>query len=238
LTPFLVRELLWFGSRCPPATGGTVTAYDLTVTYSRDERLALAALLEETGPDAPTLCAGWQTRDMAAHVVVRERRPDAGLGMIGGPLAGYTARVQQGYLGRHTYQELIGIFRSGPPRLSPFAIPGADEAANTVEYFVHHEDVRRGAEGWTERELPPGLSEALWKRLKSSRLFLRGAPTGVVLARDDSMERVLAKNGTPSVTVAGTPAELTMWLTGRTGAAHVTYQGTDEAVARLTAWRS
>ena len=175
-----------FGSRCPPATGGTVTAYDLTVTYSRDERLALAALLEETGPDAPTLCAGWQTRDLAAHVVVRERRPDAGLGMLGGPLAGYTARVQQGYLGRYSYQELIAIFRSGPPRLSPFAIPGADEAANTVEYFVHHEDVRRGAEGWTERELPPGLSEALWKRLKSSRLFLRGAPTGVALARADA----------------------------------------------------
>src|ERR1700761_9621079 len=35
--------------RCLPAPGGTVTAYDLTVTYSRDERLALAALLEETG---------------------------------------------------------------------------------------------------------------------------------------------------------------------------------------------
>ena len=34
------------------------------VTYSRDERLALAALLDQTGPDAPTLCAGWQTRDL------------------------------------------------------------------------------------------------------------------------------------------------------------------------------
>ena len=156
------------------------------MTYSRDERLALAALLEETGPDAPTLCAGWQTRDLAAHVVVRERRPDAGVGMVGGPLAGYTARVQQGYLDRYSYPQLIGFFRSGPPPLSPFAIPGADQAANTVEYFVHHEDVRRGSQGWTERELPPGLSDALWKRLKSSRLFLRGAPTGVALARADA----------------------------------------------------
>ena len=208
------------------------------MTYSRDERLALAALLEETGPDAPTLCAGWQTRDLAAHLVVRERRPDAALGMIGGPLAGYTARVQQGYLDRHPYPELIGIFRSGPPRLSPFAIPGADEAANTVEYFVHHEDVRRAAEGWTERELPPGLSDALWKRLKSSRLFLRGAPTGVALARaDSSAPAIIAKHAPDCVTVTGTPAELTLWSMGRASAANVAFEGPDDAIARLRAWR-
>jgi uncharacterized protein (TIGR03085 family) len=239
LTPFLVRELVLVRElECPPATDGTVTAYDLTVTYSRDERLALAALLEETGPDAPTLCAGWQTRDLAAHVVVRERRPDAALGMMGGPLAGYAARVQRGYLGRYSYPELIGIFRSGPPRLSPFAIPGADEAANTVEYFVHHEDVRRGAPGWTERELSPGLSEALWKRLKSSRLFLRGAPTGVALARADSRApEIIAKHAADCVTVAGTPAELTLWSMGRVSVANVTFEGPGDAVARLRAWR-
>ena len=208
------------------------------MTYSQDERRALAALLEETGPDAPTLCAGWQTKDLAAHVVVRERRPDAGLGMVGGPLAGYTARVQRGYLDKYSYPELIAIFRSGPPRLSPFAIPGADAAANTVEYFVHHEDVRRGAEGWTERELSPGLSEALWKRLKSSRLFLRGAPTGVALARaDSSAAAIIAKHAPDCVTVAGTPAELTLWSMGRVSAANVTFDGPEEAVARLTAWR-
>jgi uncharacterized protein (TIGR03085 family) len=212
----------------------------VTVTYSRDERLALAALLEETGPDAPTLCAGWQTRDLAAHVVVRERRPDAGVGMLGGPLAGYTARVQQGYLGRYSYPELIAMFRGGPPRLSPFAIPGADEAANTVEYFVHHEDVRRAAEGWTERDLPPGESDALWKRLKSARLFLRGAPTGVALVRDggETPAAVIeAKTAPQRVEVLGTPAELTLWSMGRVSAANVTFEGRDEAIERLRAWR-
>jgi uncharacterized protein (TIGR03085 family) len=208
------------------------------VTYSRDERLALAAALEETGPDAPTLCAGWQTKDLAAHLVIRERRPDAGVGMLGGPLAGYTARVQQGFLDKYSYPELIAMFRSGPPRLSPFAIPGADQAANTVEYFVHHEDVRRGAAGWTERELPPGEPEALWKRLKSSRMFLRGAPTGVALARADATApELVAKHAADLVTVAGTPAELTMWSMGRVSAANVTFDGPEEAVARLTAWR-
>jgi uncharacterized protein (TIGR03085 family) len=158
--------------------------------------------------------------------------------MLGGPLAGYTARVQQGYLDKYSYPELIAIFRSGPPRLSPFAIPGADQAANTVEYFVHHEDVRRGAAGWTERELPPGESEALWKRLKSSRMFLRGAPTGVALTRADaSAPEIVAKHAADLVTVAGTPAELTMWSMGRVSAANVTFDGPEEAVARLRAWR-
>ena len=208
------------------------------MTYSQDERRALAALLEETGPDAPTLCAGWQTRDLAAHVVVRERRPDAGLGMIGGPLAGYTAGVQRRYLDRYSYPELIAIFRSGPPRLSPFGLPGADAAANTVEYFVHHEDVRRGAQGWTARELSPGLSEALWKRLKSARMFLRSAPTGVVLARADARApAIIAKTAAQPVTVAGTPAELTLWSMGRASAANVTFEGPDDAVTRLRAWR-
>jgi uncharacterized protein (TIGR03085 family) len=208
------------------------------VTYSLDERLALAALLDQTGPDAPTLCAGWQTRDLAAHVVLRERRPDAGAGMMGGPLAGYTARLQRQYLDKYGYPRLIELLRSGPPRLSPFAIPGFDEMANTVEYFVHHEDVRRAAQGWAERELPAGLPDVLWKRLKASRLFLRSAPAGIVFARADaSVPPIIANNAAPSVTVSGTPAELTLWSMGRAAAAAVELDGPAEAVARLTAWR-
>jgi len=206
------------------------------MTYAQDERAALAALLDETGPDGPTLCEGWQTRDLAAHLVLRERRPDAAAGVMGGPLAGHTARVQRQYLDRYSYPQLITLFRQGPPAMSPFAIPGADEAANTVEYFVHHEDVRRAAADWTERELPAGLQEALWKRLKGARLFLRSAPTGVVLARESAgkLDLIVAKNATPSVTVTGSPAELTLWAMGRVGAAHVKLDGPDEAVAKLT----
>ena len=33
------------------------------MSYSREERRALCALLDETGPDAPTLCEGWTTGD-------------------------------------------------------------------------------------------------------------------------------------------------------------------------------
>lgn len=211
------------------------------MTYSRDERLALADLLERTGPAAPTLCEGWQTRDLAAHLVVRESRLDAALGVAGGPLAGYTARVQRQVGEKLGYDGLVRAFRAGPPRLSLFALPGLEEAANTVEYFVHHEDVRRAAPGWAPRDIPAGLSDALWGRLKSARLSLRSAPVGVQVARDDTdgvaASRVLLKKAAPVVTVTGTPAELTMWVMGRTGAANVAFDGPEDAVARLRDWR-
>jgi len=89
------------------------------VTYSREERLALCDLLDATGPDAPTLCEGWLTRDLAAHLVLRERRPDAAAGVLGGPLAGHTERVQRRLAERRTYAQLVRAFRDGPPRERP-----------------------------------------------------------------------------------------------------------------------
>ena len=155
------------------------------MSYSREERLALCALLDKTGPDAPTLCEGWTTGDLAAHLVLREHRPDAAAGVVGGPLAGYTARVQQRIRARTPFPDLVRIIRSGPPRLSVMALPGMDERANAVEFFVHHEDVRRAAPGWEPRELSSGESDMLWQRLRMARFMLRKAPVGVELARDD-----------------------------------------------------
>ena len=211
------------------------------MSYSTDERRALCALLDKTGPDAPTLCEGWTTGDMAAHLVLRERRPDAAAGVAGGPLAGYTARVQQRLRDRIPFADLVRMIRSGPPRLSVMALPGVDERANTVEYFVHHEDVRRGAPGWEPRELSPGEADMLWRRLRLARFMLRKAPVGVELARDDIEDgtgegpayRITARNATPAVTVVGSPAELTMWVMGRRTAARVRLDGTEAAVSKL-----
>jgi hypothetical protein len=47
--------------------------------------------------------------------------------------------------------------------------------------------------------------------------------------------RITAKARAPMVTVTGTPAELTLWAFGRTGAAQVTLAGSDPDVAALTA---
>jgi uncharacterized protein (TIGR03085 family) len=226
------------------------------VSYSREERLALCALLDKTGPDAPTLCEGWTTGDLAAHLVLREHRPDAAAGVVGGPLAGYTARVQQRIRARTPFGDLVRIIRSGPPRLSVMGLPGVDERANSVEFFVHHEDVRRAAPGWQPRELSGGESDMLWQRLRMARFLLRKAPVGVELARDDTVlagdntgsdgasaeglaYRITAKNATPAVTVVGSPAELTMWVMGRRTAAQIRMDGTQAAVTKLAEanWR-
>jgi uncharacterized protein (TIGR03085 family) len=213
------------------------------VSYSREERLALCALFDETGPDAPTLCEGWTTGDLAAHLVLRERRPDAAAGVAGGPLAGYTARVQHRLRQRIPFPELVRMIRSGPPHLSVMALPGMDERVNAVEFFVHHEDVRRAADGWEPRALGSGESDMLWGRLRMARFMLRKAPVGVELARDDVGPatdnpdgvpyRITAKNATPAVTVVGSPAELTLWVMGRRAAARVRMDGIQAAVTKL-----
>jgi uncharacterized protein (TIGR03085 family) len=214
------------------------------VSYSRDERRALCSLLDKTGPDAPTLCEGWTTGDLAAHLVLRERRLDAAAGVAGGPLAGYTARVQQRLRSRIPFPDLVRMIRSGPPALSVMALPGMDERMNAVEFFVHHEDVRRAAPGWEPRELGSGESDMLWHRLRMARFMLRKAPVGVELARDDidtgtdtgadgASYRITARNATPAVTVVGSPAELTIWVMGRRTAARVRMDGTQAAVTKL-----
>jgi uncharacterized protein (TIGR03085 family) len=226
-----------------------VTYGDL-MTHATNERLALCSLLDKAGPRAPTLCAGWSTLDLAAHLVLREHRPDAGIGVLCGPLAGHTRRVQSALAGRTPFPRLVETIRTGPPRLSVFGIPGADARINLIEYFVHHEDVRRAGPGWEPRSLDPGLSEILWNRLKMARFLLRKAPVGVELARDDPPRpgaaatggrrrvRITAKARTPVVTITGAPSELTMWAFGRT-AAHVRLDGSDADVRALSepSWR-
>jgi len=215
------------------------------VTHAQNERHALCDLLADVGPDQPTLCAGWQTVDLAAHLVLRERRPDAGAGVMGGPVARYTRRVQAHIASRHSFPELIGLIRNGPPRLSLFGLPGADEKLNVVEYFVHHEDVLRAQPDWQPRKADPDLVDLLWDRLSMARLMLRRAPVGVELVRSGEpggrpgRVRITAKASTPVVTVTGDPVELTLWTMGRASVAEVRLEGADSDVAALRShhWR-
>ncbi|WP_406860387.1 TIGR03085 family metal-binding protein [Streptomyces sp. HUAS MG47] len=201
-------------------------------THAKRERLLLADLLEAAGPDAPTLCAGWRTRDLAAHVVVRERRPDAAAGTVVPMLKARLDRVQAEFAEK-PYEELIALIRTGPPALSPFSLKQVDEGANTVEFYVHTEDVRRAQPDWSPRELDPVFSDALWARLeKGARLLGRKAPVGLVLRRPNGQTAV-AHRGTPVVTATGEPGELTMFVFGRQDTAKVSLEGDPEAVTRL-----
>ncbi|MFJ6407322.1 TIGR03085 family metal-binding protein [Streptomyces hydrogenans] len=203
-------------------------------THAKRERLLLADLLEAAGPDAPTLCEGWRTRDLAAHVVVRERRPDAAAGTLVPALRERLQRVQDEFAAK-PYEELVQLVRTGPPRFSPFTIKQVDEGANVVEFYVHAEDVRRAQPGWSARELDPVFADALWSRLeKGARLLGRKAPVGLVLRRPNG-QTVVAHKGTPVVTVSGEPGELTMYLYGRTEVAKVGLEGEPDAIELLNA---
>ncbi|MGW0985335.1 TIGR03085 family metal-binding protein [Streptomyces sp. NPDC002486] len=201
-------------------------------THAKRERLLLADLLETAGPEAPTLCEGWTTRDLAAHVVVRERRPDAAGGMLIKQLAPRLEKVMAEYADK-PYEELIQLIRTGPPRFSPFSLKPVDEASNIIEFYVHTEDVRRAQPDWSPRDLDPVFQDALWSRLeRTARLMGRGVPTGLVLRRPDGQTAV-AHRGTPVVTVTGEPSELVLFSYGRQSAAKVDLDGDENAIAML-----
>ncbi|MEU0626996.1 TIGR03085 family metal-binding protein [Streptomyces sp. NPDC057575] len=201
-------------------------------THAKRERLLLADLLEAAGPEAPTLCHGWTTRDLAAHVVVRERRPDAAGGILLGALKNRLERVQAEFAAK-PYEELIQLIRTGPPRFSPYAVKQVDEAANTVEFYIHAEDVRRAQPDWSRRELDPVFADVLWARAeRTARILGRRSPVGLVLRRPDGQTAV-AHKGTPVVTVTGEPGELLLFAFGRQDAAVVGLEGDKEAVDRL-----
>lgn len=203
---------------------------------ARQERQELCDLFLEVGPDAPTLCAGWTTRDLAAHLIVRESRPDAALGILIKPLAGYADSVQA-KVAMRSWPELVRDVRTGPPVLSPFRLPGAQGLADPFEFVIHHEDVRRAQPGWEPRELPVAEQDLLWQRLaRAGRLLARTSSVGVALRRSDTGEMIVAKSGTPSVTLIGEPLELVLRLYGRS-ACVVDVEGSEEAVARFESAR-
>jgi uncharacterized protein (TIGR03085 family) len=198
---------------------------------ARAERKELSDLLLEVGPDAPTLCDGWQTRDLAAHLVLRDRRPDAAGGILVPALAGRTERVQAEYAAK-PWDELVELVRTGPPRWSPFSLGLVNELVNGAEYFIHHEDVRRATDGWEPRPADTKRDEALWRTLRfASKRAYRRSVVGVLLRRPDG-EVIVGKQAPQSVTISGEPGELLLHAFGR-DAARVEFSGDEAAVAEI-----
>jgi uncharacterized protein (TIGR03085 family) len=199
-------------------------------TSATAERERLADLLLEVGPDVDTLCEGWTARDLTAHIVMRERRPDGVFGHVVKPFNEYGDKVQAS-IAEKPWDELVARMRSGPPSWSPMRIDAVDRAANTVEFFVHHEDVRRAQPGWSPRSLEPALRDDLHRSLRRAvRMLVRKAPAGIVLEPTDGGEPITARKGEPIVTVRGPIGELVLFAYGRQSHAQVELDGPDDAV--------
>ena len=211
-------------------------SYHRGVTSPADaERAALCDLLAELGPSAPTLCEGWDTRDLVAHLVVRDRQPMAWAG-IAVPQLGRLAESAMAGLASRPYGELVDQVRGGAPKWSPFGLPGIKDAANLLEFVIHHEDVRRAQPGWGPRAVPRSLADQVWTAVRlTGRAAYRKAPDGVRLRRAGTDSASTVKGGELVVTVVGDPVELALFQTGRRRAARVDLSGDDAAVARLLA---
>ncbi|NEW39256.1 TIGR03085 family protein [Nocardia cyriacigeorgica] len=182
------------------------------MSMARRERLALADAMIAAGPDASTLCGEWTVRDLAAHLVVRERRPDAAPGILIKQFAGHLDRVQAAAAQR-PFPDLIDEVRSGPPWWSP--LRPVDSVVNLSEMFIHHEDVRRAGDEWDPRELSAADQDQLWKLLtRTARMSYRNCPVTVVLEALDG-RRVTAGAGDDEVVLRGEPAELLLHAFGR-----------------------
>jgi uncharacterized protein (TIGR03085 family) len=192
------------------------------------ERSELCDLFLAVGPDAPTLCEGWSTLDLAAHLVIREHDPRSGLAILGGERFAKLEHSLMDNARSQGYERLVDRLRAGPPPV-PWRLPLLRQAFNLTEWFVHHEDVRRPA-GRPPRSDRPDLDATLWTMLRrTSRLMLRNVRgAGVALAAPGFGE-VPARGPGPSVRLTGGPQELMLYLNGRRSAARVEVTGPDEA---------
>ena len=199
------------------------------------EREQLCDLLVELGPDAPTLLDPWSTRDLAAHLVLREHDSLAAPGLVlPGPWQRFAER-RTAELAERDFASLVAQVRSGPPP-GFFRIGWVRRLANLNEFFVHHEDVRR-ANGRGPRSHPPDLDAALWRNVTRTPWFLarrlRGA--GLELEWAGTNERVRARRGKPMARLVGPPGELLLYLFGRQAVAQVEITGEPSAVAAVRA---
>ena len=95
-----------------------------------------------------------------------------------------------------------------------------DRTMNTLEYFVHHEDIRRAAPDWSPRELTEREQRALWKAISvAGKGLVRPAGVPVELrwvGEDGEADRTATlRPGSDPVVVAGAPAEIVMFCFSR-----------------------
>lgn len=206
-------------------------------SFAATERTLLCATAQQMGPAAPTLCGGWDVRDLVVHLLIREGHPLAAAGIFVPRLAGMTRRTEKS-LAHLDFADLVTRLRNGPPLLSPFRLPKLGGVANIAEFFVHHEDIRRAQADWTPRVQSPAAENTMWRLLTLlGRATSLSAPTGVVMRRSDVPDARArlrkAQPGAGDVVVTGVPSELLLFAYGRQQQARVELDGEPDDVSTL-----
>ncbi|WP_022916463.1 TIGR03085 family metal-binding protein [Ruania albidiflava] len=203
--------------------------------WAQVEMQSLAETLHAAGPDRDTLCAGWRTRHLAAHLYLRAHQPWQLLGLVSG---GGVAELAQQCQDPARYHELVDAFTGpvrGPWRLSRSRV--LDDLTNLVEYVVHHEDVRRaGPDPAPPRSLPPEQRAQVWAKFARTALgFYLSAPVGVLLMVPGA-PTFRARPGGDPVRVVGEPVEQALYAMGRRPQAQVELRGSTTQVEKLRRW--
>jgi uncharacterized protein (TIGR03085 family) len=193
------------------------------------EREELCDLFLELGPDAPTLCEGWTTLDLAAHLAAREREPWSSAGLMIEKLAPYTERRRQVWKAKGL-EALVDRLRPGPPPW--YRIPPVRTLVNLNEWAIHLEDVRR-ANGRGRRHDRADLDDAIWRGLRRGARFLTRRVKGAGLDLVPLEGERANGSGEPRAELHGPPLELLLYLSGRRSVAEVELTGPAPAVAAV-----
>ena len=204
------------------------------MSFSSAERAKMVALFHKLGPDAPTLCEGWTTRDLAVHLWVRENRPDAAAGIFVNALSGRLEKESR-KVAERDFDELVDDWGRGPASYNPVRFVDAQQ--NFVEHFVHHEDIRR-ANGMGPRDFSAHIKQQMHSYLKLlAKVALRKSERPVIL-QPEGLPRIVAADthgvadkGDAVVRVSGEVGELILWSFGR-DAAEVKIEGDSEAIVK------
>jgi uncharacterized protein (TIGR03085 family) len=202
---------------------------------SRTERAALCNSALEAGEGAPTLCTGWTVKDLVIHLLIRERDPIAATAIMV-PQLEKVAERKANRMGQQDFSALVERVRNGPPRWSPMAIPQVDQLLNSLEYFVHHEDIRRATPGWEPRELTDRERRILFKGAATAgKRFVKsvGVPVEMHWIDGERDRTAVLADGDDPVVLTGDPAELTMFLFGRHEVTGLKFEGPQTSIEAL-----
>jgi uncharacterized protein (TIGR03085 family) len=201
-------------------------------SLAQSERLRLCDTALVVGPDAPTLSGEWNVRDLLAHLVVRDSDPVGGPGIVLPPLAFLTERRMRS-IARADFAHLVERVRR-PAVWAPARLPQLDKALNTLEFFVHHEDIRRAQPGWAPRELPVGEQKQLWKAIGyAGRGLVRPSGVPVAIRWEETGVETTLRPGDRPVMVTGDPGEITLFLFGRDQVCGLAFDGPPPHVTKL-----